>query len=548
MRFVIFIWLLTCSSALSADYEAVFHREDTSEFGVTFLEGDRIHHRLELGKFKPQAHGFWGKNNKVFWITTPVPNEKYWHLMAFDVENKKELTRINIGKRLPNHLIYHRTWSEKSENGQFIFALTNKKNVWHLETYDSDSFSIVASVKLDKGAVEVTQLTDNRLLVISDFLSSKTSIYLIDGSNGAMLFQETIKARDKPQVSHTKSKNHVIVVRNEKRELTHASRNRALAIIRYKAHVSMVDSKSGKTVSEHNVGYDITPFYQHEDNEVLYFASRNSLKSPGAKIWEIRGEELSAINEIEDDCTPKIVLVREAQDLSTLVCEKLVAHFSSSGESVSNLGIKARSAFYDESGKNMYLMETLGSEVGHVSLEPLTYSGKQSTGRGDVKFAQGVSSVLLGVASAYAFGYAYVPTYNYNDTAITINDAGTKIYAMNGGTRDVTIISTKPFEKIKILPTGNGPIGLSRFKQSEQIFALSYSQVTVIDPSTDQVTLELKDGNFVGASEVMDRIYFAGEKGIKVISISELNESPLLPEQAGIYLVVPPKEITRELY
>ena len=542
MRYFITFWLiLGCAVGHDANADQAvlsFIKEGGRHYTVTFLDEDlRAYHELKLGKLKAPVRGQWNRAGTTFWYSARASSEKEWTLVGYDPRLQHELVRIPIGKRSPAHIKLGRTWSEESDDGRYLFVLTLVKNEWHIESYSTGDYKKLASTPIDKGHIELTQIADNKILAVSDHLNfGNKRVYVVDPLAGKVLFEEKISNSKKPAAVLAPAQDFIYLSTQNLKEFKNPDDPRYKIFAR-KTNLRVIEVASGKVVNDLDVGYDLTPVHAELERDSLYAASSDSATKGGLTIWRLAGEQVTKFKNSKEECKPVSAIVDESQDRATVFCKRTAVHFDADQSQAVKVGFAARNAVYAKTSQSVYMLERGGSEIGKLDLAPLKFVADHGTGRGGVKFGQALASVA-GIAVGAYTGYAVIMIPSYRSTAFATDEDETKVYVLNGGTSDVTIVDAHSFDKLGYIPTGAGSFALTRYEQSPYVFALALTRVTALDTASEEPALVLEKGAFVGANGDLDRLYWAPKGGgLEVYSLTSLERLEVLPDLENVYAV-----------
>ncbi|MDH3644142.1 MAG: hypothetical protein OES38_18700, partial [Gammaproteobacteria bacterium] len=296
-------------------------------------------------------------------------------------------------------------------------------------------------------------------------------------------------------------------------------------------------------VAKVRLGYDVTPFFVNADNEAVYLSSRIQREGVGATLWRIHDGNVGMYRQSVESCKPQYSLVNETRKFATIVCRNKAIHFAPDKTLISKSPFRPRTAYYDKTADRIFMLEQYGSEVAILPLDPSAAPVRESTGRGGIKVAQSVGAVTLGVATMFATGGTLVaaPFPSYRHTSMVSDANAGRLYALNKGTRDVTIFRTADLKRLKSFAVGHNPTTLVRSAHSPYVLALAPSQITVLHTATDEQVLVEKGGKLVEALDGLDRFYFADTSGMRIYSISELAVVAEHAAFANAYSVVAPR-------
>ncbi len=531
-------------------YQAVIsmERNKGNHHYITFLDASHdIHSQLKIGRTKSAVIGQWDSSGKNFWYTVRIHGEASYSLVGYDVDAAKEIARIDIGKRNSIFRQLRHFWFQFSDDDSALFVLTQEKGRWYIDTYDTENFALTSRIELDKGDLEISKVAGDRLVVVSLHLrSSNRVVYVLAPKRGEVLFQKKTYPSEEAVASMSADKEFVYLLTKKVKRL--ADPKDLSRIIGYNTFVSVLDVATGEATEKQELGYDLTPLKGPEGSPALYGATHKLLTKPGGTLWRFQGKEISAQQTFTAACEPTTVLVNESAGTSTILCEETALQLAADSGQSTPVKVAAQQAMYTQERNAVFFLEKSGSQIGKLDLEPFNYVGDFATGRRGVKVGNAMLSVLSVAVVAYT-GVGLIVVPNFSHTAMMTDHAEQRVYGMNLATGDVTVLDAGSFEKLGIVRTGAGSFALSRYDQSENVFAYAVGQVSVFNPKALEPVKILEQGSFAGANGDLDTLYWGPKDGgLEVYSISTLDRVANLPDLYQVQLVVTPGEEPYRLY
>ncbi len=521
---------------------SVTNDEGRKDYAIDFL-GPQFEttHRIDLGRLKGQPTGVWSKDGTQFFYSLPSANNKHWQLVGYKPSDRSEFVRIDIGRRSYSNPEVGAFWSELSNDGKHLFVLTLERKKWHIETYETASYTRIARVPIDKGQVAISQLAGNRLLaVMFDRRNANDRLYFIDPVAGSVLLDTDLVLSENSIFLASKDKSHVYIRTNKFKRYRDAE-NRNMRRKGAQGKIRIIDVLKGRFTFDETIGWDVTPPYTTRDDSAVYVTAKTHPQEPEGTIWRISGGDITPYRRFKSKCRPTATLVDEKRSRATVLCRKMALHFEGNEGYAFQVGMQGGQGFYAERSDSIFLLERQGSKIGKVALTPPRYVGDHASGRTGIKVVEGIGTVLnAAVAGYYGYpGIMPVAVASFRHTSLMPDLAERRLYISNLGTRDVTVVDADSFKKLAVHPTGEAT--LRRFHQSPYVFSLTPSMVTVFDATADEPALTLKKGDFLGLNGVADRLYWSSDDGgLEMYKLSTLERVGERADLQGSYVVLAP--------